>query len=435
MTENADMSATGESDTVPLPPDGLILLPLRGTVLFPNVVLPVAVGRARSVAGPPGGPSERTSDRHHPPARSRADDPGPEGLHRIGCRAAILRYITAPDGRHHAILQGIERYRILEMLRGTPFHAARVEPVRDHRARTAEIEGRFLYLRGQAMEALDLLPNAAEELVASMRAMDDPEALADFAAAYSDIPASEKQEILETLDIAARIERVSKILARRIEVLRISREIGRQTRAAFDDRQREAVLREQMETIRRQLGEAEEGRAAEVAELSAAISAFGMPESVEAQVRKELRRYEQLAETAGESGMLRTWLDWMVELPWRLPDVSPIDLAQARTILDADHHGIEKVKTRIVEFLAVRKLAPEGRAPILCFLGLPGVGKTSLGRSIARATDRPFVRLSLEGVHDEAEIRRHRRTYIGALPGAVIQTVERQPRCPSHCLA
>ncbi|MGY3468977.1 ATP-dependent Lon protease [Bradyrhizobium sp. LM6.11] len=217
---------------------------------------------------------------------------------------------------------------------------------------------------------------------------------------------------------------MSKHLAERLEVLRISNEIGQQTRASFDERQREAILREQMATIQRQLGEGD-GKAAEVAELTAAIAKANMPPEADAHAKKELRRYERMPEAAGEAGMVRTYLDWLIELPWALPAEKPIDIKEARRILDADHFGLEKIKNRIIEYLAVRKLAPQGKAPILCFVGPPGVGKTSLGQSIARAMDRPFVRVSLGGVHDEAEIRGHRRTYIGALPGNIIQGIKK----------
>ena len=222
----------------------------------------------------------------------------------------------------------------------------------------------------------------------------------------------------------ARIDKVSRLLAGRIEVLRLTHEIGQQTKAAFDERQREAVLREQMAAIQRQLGEGD-GKAQEVAELAEAIGKAAMPPEVEEQARKELRRYERTPEAAAEAGMIRTYLDWLVELPWGLPEAKPIDIAEARRILDEDHYGLEKIKRRIVEYLAVRKLAPGGKAPILCFVGPPGVGKTSLGQSIARAMDRPFVRVSLGGVHDEAEIRGHRRTYVGALPGNIIQAIRK----------
>jgi ATP-dependent Lon protease len=240
-----------------------------------------------------------------------------------------------------------------------------------------------------------------------------------------DIKPEEKQEILETVDIAARMDKVSRLLAHRIEVLRLSQEIGRQTKAKLDERQREVLLREQMAAIQRQLGEGEEGKAAEIAELDKAISNAGMPKEVEDQARKEVRRLQRMPDAAGEYGMVRTYLDWLIELPWKLPEEKPIDIGQARRILDEDHYDLEKIKRRIVEFLAVRKLSPQGKAPILCFVGPPGVGKTSLGQSIARAMDRKFTRVSLGGVHDEAEIRGHRRTYIGALPGNIIQAIRK----------
>jgi ATP-dependent Lon protease len=240
-----------------------------------------------------------------------------------------------------------------------------------------------------------------------------------------DVKPEDKQEILETVEVGARIEKVSRLLAHRIEVLRLSQEIGRQTKASLDERQREVLLREQMAAIQRQLGEGEEGKAAEMAELDKAINEAGMPKEIEDQARKELRRLQRMPEAAGEYGMVRTYLDWLIELPWRLPQEKPIDIVEARRILDEDHYDLDKIKRRIIEYLAVRKLAPSGKAPILCFVGPPGVGKTSLGQSIARAMDRKFVRVSLGGVHDEAEIRGHRRTYIGALPGNIIQAIRK----------
>src|SRR3974390_3477642 len=240
-----------------------------------------------------------------------------------------------------------------------------------------------------------------------------------------DVKAEAKQEILEIPDIGARIDKVSRLLAQRIEVLRLSAEIGKQTKAALDERQREVLLREQMAAIQKQLGEGEEGKATELAELDKKIAEAGMPKDVEEQARRELRRLQRMPEAQGEYGMVRTCLDWLIELPWALPDEAPIDITHARRGLDEDYYGLDKIKRRIVEFLAVRKLAPAGKAPILCFVGPPGVGKTSLGQSIARAMNRKFVRVSLGGVHDEAEIRGHRRTYIGALPGNIIQAIRK----------
>jgi ATP-dependent Lon protease len=302
--------------------------------------------------------------------------------------------------------------------------AARVLHIPEPTTSSPEIEARFLNLQRQAVEAIQLLPQAPQELLAAFQATTSPAALADLTTAYLDIKPQEKQEILETIDLAARMEKVSHYLAERLEVLRLTNEIGQKTKATFDERQREAILREQMATIQRQLGEGD-GKAEEIAELNEAIAKAHMPPEAESQARKELRRYERMPEAAAEAGMVRSYLDWLIELPWALPPEKPIDIAEARRILDEDHYGLEKIKARIVEYLAVRKLAPHGKAPILCFVGPPGVGKTSLGQSIARAMDRPFVRVSLGGVHDEAEIRGHRRTYIGALPGNIIQAIKK----------
>src|SRR3954466_14549868 len=332
--------------------------------------------------------------------------------------------MTAPDGSHHVVCQGVQRMRILDFLPGTPILAAQVLHLSEPEARGPEIEARFLHLQSQAVEALQLPPQAPQELIGALQATTSPAQLADLAAAYMDIKPEEKQGILETVDLMARIDKVSRLLAGRIEVLRLTHEIGQQTKAAFDERQREAVLREQMAAIQRQLGEGD-GKAQEVAELAEAITKAGMPPEVEERARKELRRYERTPEAAAESGMIRTYLDTLVDLPWQLPNERPIDIGEARRILEEDHYGLEKIKRRIVEYLAVRKLAPGGKAPILCFVGPPGVGKTSLGQSIARAMDRPFVRVSLGGVHDEAEIRGHRRTYVGALPGNIIQGIRK----------
>src|SRR5262249_1901359 len=237
---------------------------------------------------------------------------------------------------------------------------ARVLRIPEPQPSAPEIEARFLHLQSQAVEAVELLPQAPPELLAAIRSMTTPAALADFTAAYMDIKPEEKQEILETVDVVARMEKVSRFLAQRIEVLRLSAEIGKQTKAALDERQREVLLREQMAAIQRQLGEGEEGKAAEVNELSEAITKATMPKEVEDQGRKELRRFQRMPEAAAEAGMVRSYLDWLIELPWKLPDEQPIDIAEARRILDEDHFGLDKIKRRIVEFLAVRKLAPQG---------------------------------------------------------------------------
>ena len=426
LPDTANEGSAGTTSPVPpLPPDALIIIPVRNVVLFPGHVVPITIGRPGSIAAAQQALRDQRQVGILMQRSAEVADPAPIDMHRFGSVANIVRYITGPDGANHLICQGDQRFQIVEFLTGWPFLVARVLRIPEPEPRSPEIEARFLHLKGQATEALQLLPQAPEELLAAIQTVTSPSALADLTTAYMDLKPEEKQEILETVDIAARMEKVSRMLAHRIEVLRLSQEIGRQTKAALDERQREVLLREQMAAIQRQLGEGEGAKAEETAELSEAIAKANMPKEVEDQARKELRRLQRMPEAAAEYGMVRTYLDWLVELPWSLPEETPIDIAEARRILDEDHYGLDKIKRRIIEFLAVRKLAPHGKAPILCFVGPPGVGKTSLGQSIARAMKRKFVRVSLGGVHDEAEIRGHRRTYIGALPGNIIQAVRK----------
>ncbi|MFZ3180058.1 MAG: endopeptidase La [Methylocystis silviterrae] len=408
-----------------MPPDAIIIIPLRSAVLFPGHMAPITVGRERSVAAAQQAVRDQRQIGLLMQRNSEVAEPTPIDMHRVGAIANIVRYITGPDGAHHLVCQGDQRFQVIEFLTDWPFLVARVLRIPEPDAHSPEIEARFLHLKAQTTEALQLSPQAPEELQAAIQSVTSPAELADLAAAYMDFKPEERQEILETVDVAARIEKVSRILAHRIEVLRLSQEIGRQTKAALDERQREVLLREQMAAIQRQLGEGEAGKAEEIAELSEAIVKANMPKEVEEQARKELRRLQRMPEAAAEYGMARTYLDRLIELPWGLSEETPIDIADARRILDQDHYGLEKIKRRIIEYLAIRKLAPHGKAPILCFVGPPGVGKTSLGQSIARAMNRKFVRVSLGGVHDEAEIRGHRRTYIGALPGNIIQAIRK----------
>ncbi|HTC04852.1 MAG TPA: endopeptidase La [Xanthobacteraceae bacterium] len=425
MADVLAKDGTGGGALPPLPADALIIVPVRNTVLFPGLVLPITLGRPKSISAAQQAVREQRQVGILLQRSADVDDPTAIDMHRMGTVANIVRYITAPDGTNHLVCQGEQRFQIGEYLSGWPFLVARVVQIPEPGVRTPEIEARFVDLKAKTIEAIQLLPQVPGDLLAAVQSIEAPPALADLAIAYMDVKPEEKQEILETVDIAVRMEKVSRLLAHRIEVLRLSQEIGRQTKVALDERQREALLREQMAAIQRQLGEGEEGKATEMAELDAAIAKAGMPKDIEDQARKELRRLQRMPEAAGEYGMVRTYLDWLIELPWALPEEKPIDIAAARKILDEDHYGLDKIKRRIIEYLAVRKLAPQGKAPILCFVGPPGVGKTSLGQSIARAMDRKFVRVSLGGVHDEAEIRGHRRTYIGALPGNIIQAIRK----------
>jgi ATP-dependent Lon protease len=406
-----------------LPDDMLIVLPVRNIVLFPGVIAPVAIKREKTVAGAQEAVRAESKIGFLLQKDPQTDDPGFDDLYRVGTAASIVRYITAPDGTHHLVCQGERRFRVLDAVDGFPYLVARVEYLSDSGTSHAEVEARSLYLKQKAMEAISLLPQAPAELANSLQAIESPSALADTIASFLDVKPAEKQELLEILDLRERLERVATQLTRRVEVLKLSRQIEQQTKDAIDDRQREIVLREQLRQIQKELGDESGGE--EVAELGEAITKAGMPPDIEEHARKELKRLERMNEASGEYSMARTYLDTLIALPWSKLDDESIDIAHARAVLDADHYGLDKIKKRIVEFLAVRKLNPEGRSPILCFVGPPGVGKTSLGQSIARALGLKFQRTSLGGVHDEAEIRGHRRTYIGALPGNIIQALRK----------
>ena len=407
-----------------VPADQLIILPVRSFVLFPGVVMPVAVARPASIAAAQQAVREGRPVGILMQRDASNDEPAAGDLHRMGVVANILRYVTAPDGSHHLVCQGEQRFRVEEFVREKPFMTARVQRIEEAEEPTSDLEARFLHLQTQAGEVMELLPQVPAELIAAVRGANSPSGLTDLVAAYIDISPDEKQELLETVDIVARMNKVSRLLAHRIEVLRLSQEISRQTKASLDERQREVLLREQMAAIQKQLGE-DDGNSQDIADLEKAIADAGMPEDVEQMARKELGRLRRMSEAGPEYGMVRTYLDWLIALPWKLPEEPPIDIAEARRTLDEDHFGLTKIKQRIIEYLAVRKLAPNSKAPILCFAGPPGVGKTSLGQSIARALGRKFVRVSLGGVHDEAEIRGHRRTYVGALPGNIIQSIRK----------
>jgi ATP-dependent Lon protease len=421
--------------------DVLIILPVRDTVLFPGVVLPIAVSGAAALAAAQEAvrtqrrvglllqsePTAEAQDGVAPEsaaAPASAAAPGPEALHSVGTAATIVRFITAPDGTHHLIAQGEGRFTVLDYVSREPFLVARIETHKEATVLDRETEARGLNLRDKALAAVQLLPQAPGELVNAIRSIESIPMLADMVASFMDLKVADKQEILATFDLKARLDRVLAFLIRRIEILKVSRKIDERTREAFDERQKEAVLRERLRQIHKELGETD-GSAGELDELKQGIEDAGMPADVEEQAQRELKRLQRMQDSSAEYSMTRTYLDWLLAMPWSKVDPEAVDIEQARAILDQDHYGLDKVKRRILEFLAVRKLNPEGRSPILCFVGPPGVGKTSLGQSIAKAIGLKFGRVSLGGVHDEAEIRGHRRTYIGSLPGNIAQAVRK----------
>jgi ATP-dependent Lon protease len=404
----------------------LIILPVRNIVLFPGLVHSITINRPKSIAAAREAVSEQRPIGILMQRDARISDPAPADMRRFGTVANIVRCSLAADGSYHLVCHGEQRFHVADFVSAWPFFVARVHCVPEAVVpRTPEVEARFFYLRSQALEAAQLLAQAPSELLATLQSVESPAVLADLAAATTDVKPEDKQDILETLDVAARMDKVSRLLAYRIELLRLSQEIGRQIKAALDQRHREVLFGDAAAPRQGQPGHSEDGKAAELSELEHAIAEAGMPKEVEEHARKELRRLQRTPEAAAEHGLLRTYLDCLIELPWRLPEESAIDIAEARRVLDEDHYGLDKIKRWIIEYLAVRKLAMHGSAPILCFAGPPGVGKTSLGQSIARAMKRKFARVSLGGVHNEAEIRGHRRTYVGALPGNIIQAIRK----------
>lgn len=423
--QQPDAPVTPESLSV-VPDNAMVIVPVRNMVLFPGMIMPISIGRERSIKAaqyavkaerPVGILMQRNPE---------ADVPAPDDLSPMGTVAAILRYVTTPDGTHHIVCQGQQRFRVLAYLDGFDFTVARVERIVETAAvDDREIEARFFQLKERAVEVLQLLPKVPPEMLQAVQDVDSPGMLADLVVGYVDIKPAEKQELLEEVNLRQRLDRVIDMLVHRIEVLNLSRDIDQRTKASIGQREREFLLREQIKEIKKKLGEDGGDNAAELAELRQLILDANMPEEVAKQANKELKRLERMSDSSAEYSMVRTYLDWLVELPWKAPEPDAIDVAQARRVLDDDHFGLDQVKKRIVEFLAVRKLKPGGHGPILCLVGPPGVGKTSLGQSIARALGRKFARVSLGGVHDEAEIRGHRRTYIGALPGNIIQALKK----------
>jgi len=420
MDETTEQGSKSRSELPPLPPDAVPIVPIRNVALFPGVVMPISLGRELSISAA----QEAVRAGHKIALLAQRDasveKPGTADLYQIGVLATVIRYVTTPEGAHHLVCQGESRFRVVEMVRETPFLAARIEQIPEPTNTSPEIEARAAFLKERAAEALSLLPQAPAELGRMITGIDAAAHLADLIVSFMDVKSSEKQEILETFDLKERLDKVIKLLAHRVEVLKITKDISEQTQAALGERQREAVLREQLRQLQKELGEGDSG-SDELAELDGQIAQASMPPPVEEHARKELQRLRRMNEASPEYGMVRSYLDWVVALPWSKVDPEDIDIERARQVLDEDHHGLDKVKRRILEYLAVRKLNPQGRSAILCFVGPPGVGKTSLGQSIARALGLKFVRVSLGGVHDEAEIRGHRRTYIGALPGNIIQ--------------
>jgi ATP-dependent Lon protease len=425
VIEIATPGAGGEDVAMGAPPElpaRLPVLPLRDTVTFPDTLTPLAVGQERSIRlinDVLGG------DRMLVMVASRnpeVDSPGPDELYDVGVVGTIARMLKVPDGSLRILVQAGARVRLERFEAEQPYLVAQVEPAPDTLTEGPELTALMRNVQETFSRIIEDVPYLPEELQLAVANLEDPSALAHLIAGALRIKSEEKQELLEERDVAMRLRRLSQILARELEVAAIGSRIQSQVQSELDRSQREYVLRQQLKAIQEELGERDPAEA-EVEELREQLGAIALPEDVRRQVDRELARLEKLPQAAAEHGVIRTYLEWMASLPWDKTTEDNLDLAHARGVLDADHYDIEKVKDRILEFLAVRRLKPDARGSILCFIGPPGVGKTSLGQSIARALGRKFERISAGGVRDEAEIRGHRRTYIGAMPGTIIRAL------------
>jgi len=412
------------SDEVSKIPEVLPILPLRETVIFPSMVAPIVVGRGRSIklidevaVGNKmfGMVAQKDSD---------VEEPTPEQVYNLGTVCTIIRMLKFPDGTTRLLVQGMTRIKINQIIETEPYFKASVEPVQELYEMTIEIQGLMRNALDLFQKIVSMAPYLSEEAYITAMNIAEPNKLADFIAANLNINIAQKQEVLETIDVKERLQKVTYLLNSEVQILDVGKQIQSEIKTEMDKRQREYILREQLKAIQKELGETDQ-QTKEVNELREKIEQAGMPEEWKKEAERELDRLSQMMPGAAEYTVSRTYLDWLINLPWSKSTEDNLDIDRAANILDEDHYDLEKVKSRILEFLAVRKLRPEAHGPILCFVGPPGVGKTSLGISIAKAMGREFIRISLGGVRDEAEIRGHRRTYVGALPGRIIQAIRK----------
>jgi ATP-dependent Lon protease len=432
MTERDDRAPDFESSGVHEVnlqdvPTELAILPLRDTILFPHAILPLAVARESSVALVHEAVRERKVIGVVTQRDPAIDEPVESDLYRMGTLTHIHKMFKFPDGSLRLVVQGIQRFRVVQVTQYRPYLKAQVELIREEMPADQEIEVRALAQSalGFFQRVVELSPTLSDELSTLAGNLQDPARLADFVAgSLPSLNTAQKQEFLEVLDVRARLERINKVLVKDLEVLEVGSKIQSQVKSELQKNQREYYLREQMKAIQKELGDSDDQQR-EWSELKEKIEKAGMPEEAKKEALRELDRLSRMSPAAAEYTVARTYLDWLVALPWSKRTEGEIDLVKAKEVLDNDHYDLEKVKDRILEYLAVRKMKPDIKGPILCFVGPPGVGKTSLGKSIASALGRKFHRLSLGGMRDEAEIRGHRRTYIGALPGQIIQGLRR----------
>jgi ATP-dependent Lon protease len=425
-----------EKKTPPTPPrpqdedavqfgDELPVLPIRNAVLFPGAVAPFDVGREKSVA--------LVEDVDNLPSPVIAifaqrdpstDDPGAEDLHNVGCAARVLKALKHSSGNYSLILQGLVRIRLDSVTQAGPYLKAKIKRLDETTLEDDEAEALSMSLRDIAKQVIQLMPELPREAGSLIDSIQAPGALADLVAANLDAPVEEKAQLLETIDVKERIRKVLRLLTRQLEILKMRERINSQIKEEMGKNQREYVLRQQLKAIKEELGE-DDGDQSDLDGLEDRIAKANLPTEAEQVAKKQTKRLRNMQVGSAEYTVVRTYLDWILDLPWHVQTPDNMEIAAVRKVLDDDHYGLEKVKKRILEYLAVRKLKKDKKGPILCLIGPPGVGKTSLGRSIARALGRKFHRISLGGVHDEAAIRGHRRTYVGALPGQIIQGMKK----------
>jgi len=419
----ADKEEKGRDEKIIVPPE-LPILPLRGTVLYPDLILPIMVGRKRSVKLIDDAMDSNRIIGIVTQKRSEIEEPKEGDLYSVGVAALILRMIRELDGSQRVIVQGVSRIKVREYIQREPYFKARTDAIEEGFALGVEIEALMMNLKNLFQRAVELAPYLTSELGSMVSNIKSPPILADLIASNLNVSTPEKQSILETIDVRERLTKVHLILNKEVQVLELGNKIQSQVKEDMDRTQREYYLREQLKAIKKELGELDD-HSSEIKELRERVKKAKMPPEVVTAAEKELERLSKIPPASAEYTVARTYLDWLVELPWSEATEDNLEIKNAQKTLDEDHYDLEKVKKRILEYLAVRKLKSDMKGPILCFVGPPGVGKTSLGKSIARAMGRKFMRLSLGGVRDEAEIRGHRRTYVGALPGRIIQGVKR----------
>ena len=417
-------SASGDGGPVEIP-ELLSILPLRNSVLFPGSIIPIDVGRRKSVRL-----VEEAISKEKPiigiltQRDARTEDPTEGDMYTVGCAARILKVIKLAKDNFSVILQGVARIKVQEYTQQEPFITARVQAVPDATTTDVELDALVMNLRDIFKRVVKLMPEMPKEAGALVESVTEPGPLADVVTSNIDIQVDEKQDVLETFDLKARMRTVLQFVSRQLEVLKVREKINTQVQEEMGRNQREYVLRQQLKAIKEELGELDDA-GGDLEEFKEKITEAKMPADVEKVAMKQYDRLKVMQPSSAEYTVTRTYLEGLVELPWSISTEDKLDIQEARDILNADHYDLEKVKKRILEYLAVRKLKADKKGPILCLLGPPGVGKTSLGRSIAKAMGRKFVRISLGGVRDEAEIRGHRRTYVGSLPGRIIQSLKK----------